>query len=109
MRLFKDISIKTKLIRISLFTAGFALILSAMAITINEVIVFKKSTLNELTIQTEIIGSNSAAALMFNDAKAAAEILSALRANGSVDLALIYTKDGALFAKYSRDGKKPAV
>jgi len=109
MRLLKDISIKQKFIMICLFTAGFALILSAVFLTINDVIEIKESLKNELTIQTEIIGSNCTAALMFNDAKAASEILSALRANSSVDLAMIYAKDGALFAQYSRDGKKPDV
>lgn len=109
MRILNVTSIKQKLIKISLFTAGFALILSAVFLSINNVIEVKESLMNELFIQTEIIGSNSTAALMFNDAKAATEILSALRANSSIDLALIYTKDGALFAKYSRDSKKPAV
>jgi PAS domain S-box-containing protein len=106
MRLFKDISIKTKLIRISLFTAGFALFLSFMAITANEVMVFKKDILKNLSIQSEIIGRNCTAALTFNDAKAASEILSALKANSNVEFALIYKKDGELFADYSRDNKK---
>jgi methyl-accepting chemotaxis protein len=109
MRFFKNVSIKQKLLRISLFTSGFALILSALSLTVNEGIEAKKSLLNELAIQTEIIGSNCAAALMFNDAKAATEILSALRANSSVDLALIYAKDGALFAQYSHDSKKSSI
>jgi len=106
MLLFKDTSIKQKLLRISLFTAGIALILSALSLTINEVIVFKKSLLNELTTQTEIIGTNCTAALTFSDAKAAKEILSALRANRNIEFALIYAKDGALFANYSQNGKK---
>lgn len=109
MRFFKDISIKQKLIRISLFTAAFALIVSAVFLTINDVIEVKESLMNELTIQTKIIGSNCTAALMFNDAKAASEILAALKANSSIDLALIYAKDGALFAQYSRDNKKPDI
>ena len=106
MYVFKNVSIKQKLIRISLFTAGLALMLSAVALIINEVIEVKKSLLKELTVQTEIIGINSAAALTFNDEKAAMEVLSALRANRNIDLASIYTKAGTLFAQYSREGKK---
>jgi signal transduction histidine kinase len=105
MRALKDAPIKQKLIMISLLTAGCALILSALALTLNEVIVFKKSLLNELTIETEIIGSNCTAALTFNDAKAATEILTALKANRRINQASIYTKDGTLFASYSRGGE----
>jgi signal transduction histidine kinase len=105
MRVLKDAPIKQKLIMISLLTAGCALVLSALALTLNEVIVFKKALLNELAIETEIIGSNCTAALTFNDAKAATEILTALKANRSIDLASIYTKGGTLFANYSRGGE----
>jgi len=109
MRLFKDNSIKQKLIRISLFTAGLALVLSALVLTINEVIVFKKSLLNELSTQTEIVGNNCTAALTFNDAKTATEILSALKANRNINRASIYTKDGTLFADYSSEVKMADV
>ena len=106
MPVFRDISIKQKLMRISLFTAGLALILSAAALTINEVIVFRQTILNELTVQTEIIGSNCTAALTFNDAKAAKEILSALRANRDIDHAVLFGKDGLPFADYGHDNGK---
>ncbi len=100
----KAVSIKQTLMRISLLTAGFALILSTALLIVEEVIAARKGMLNELSVQTEIIGNNSTAALSFNDPKTAKEILSALRANENIEFAALYTKEGALFADYSRDG-----
>lgn len=109
MPILKDTSLKQKLIKISLVTAGFALLMSALALSVNEVFVFKRALLNALITQTEIIGNNCTAALTFNDAKTAGEVLSALKANRGIRRASIYTRDGLLFAEFKADGNGPAL
>jgi len=109
MLLFRDISIKRKLILISLLTTGVVLLLASAVLITNEVIDFRRSMIKDLTVQAEIIGSNSTAALSFNDRKAAEEILSALRAAPNIMYATIYTKDGKVFAEYRSDGMKEDV
>ena len=51
---------------------------------------------------------NSTAAITFGDAKAAAETLSALRADLHVVTAAILLPDGRLFARFDRDPRHPA-
>jgi methyl-accepting chemotaxis protein len=109
MLLLRDISIKRKLILISLLTTGVVLLLASAVLITNEVIDFRRSMIKDLTVQAEIIGSNSTAALSFNDRKAAEEILLALRAAPNIMYATIYTKDGKVFAEYRSDGMKEDV
>ena len=55
---------------------------------------------NRLTTLADVIGQNSAAALDFNDKKAADEILSALHMEPSIVSACLYETDGVLFSSY---------
>ncbi|MBL8212833.1 MAG: response regulator [Bryobacterales bacterium] len=51
-----------------------------------------------------VAGANSAAALSFEDAKSAGEILEGLRANPSIDAAVLYLPTGEPLAVYRREG-----
>jgi signal transduction histidine kinase len=56
-----------------------------------------------LSIQAQIVGSNSISALLFNDPQSATKTLSALNASPNIVAAGIYTPDGRPFAGYWRD------
>ncbi|HKV93385.1 MAG TPA: response regulator [Candidatus Angelobacter sp.] len=88
-------------------TSVTALLLACGAFTIYEVISIRQSILAQTSLLGEIIGSNSTAALTFNDPKAVAETLGALRSAPHVIVARVYGRDGALFAQYVRNGAKP--
>ena len=75
MRLFRDSSIKGKLIQISLLTSLVALLLSTGLLITYGLLEFRRSSIDHLTVQANIIGNNSTASLMFNDPKAEEEIL----------------------------------
>jgi PAS domain S-box-containing protein len=98
----KNLSIKQKLILISLLASGVALFLTGVVSTVDRMIDFKHSLENSLSAQAKIIGMNSTAALSFNDQKAAEEILSALRSSPNIVHAIVYSKDGKVFARYKR-------
>ena len=100
-------SIKKKLLRIMMVTSVTALLLACGAFTIYEVISIRQSILAQTSLLGEIIGSNSTAALTFNDPKAVSETLAALRSEPRVIVARVYGRDGSLFAQYVRDGAKP--
>ena len=91
---------------VSLLTAGAALLLTGAALIRYEMNTFKRSLVNGLIIQAEIIGSNSTAALSFKDQKAAAEILTALSSATNIEYAIIYAEDGTVFAQYHRNDMK---
>jgi len=97
-----NLSIKQKLILISLLTTGVVVLLASLVLITGEIISFRSSLVKDLTIQAEIVGNNTTAALSFNDQKTADEILSALRAAQNIINAVIYSGDGKVFAKYKR-------
>ncbi|MGA8531799.1 MAG: EAL domain-containing protein, partial [Acidobacteriaceae bacterium] len=57
---------------------------------------------SRLASLADIVGQNSAAALIFDDRAAAVEVLQALRAERSVVSACLYQSSGRLFAQYGR-------
>ena len=100
---FKDIPIRSKLVLIMAMTAGFALLLSSSAVITNEYISVRLMLSKELSSLADVVGWNSAAALTFDDSKAAEETLAALRSKPEIIAAFLYDKEGHLFAQYLID------
>lgn len=98
-------SIKKKLIRISMLVSTFVLLLASMAFITYEVLTFRDTMVRELTIYADIIGINSASALVFNDPVSAEGTLKPLRAKPNIVSAGIYERNGQLFAEYSNDSR----
>ena len=55
-------------------------------------------------VQARVLADTTAAALVFQDAKSAGEMLQSLRNSPDVIDATLYGKDGRLFAAYQRGG-----
>jgi signal transduction histidine kinase/DNA-binding NarL/FixJ family response regulator len=96
----KDLSIKRKLMLITMLTSGLAVVLSSAGFLIYDLISFRQSLSQDLMTQAEIIGYNSAAAMAFKDESAATVTLSALQAKDDIVSAVLYTRDGQIFAQY---------
>jgi signal transduction histidine kinase/ActR/RegA family two-component response regulator len=96
----KDLSIKRKLMLITMLTSGVAVVLSSAGFLIYDLISFRQSLSQDLMTQAEIIGYNSAAAMAFKDESAATVTLSALQAKEDIVSAVLYTHDGKIFAQY---------
>lgn len=94
--------IKTKLTMISLIAIFSAMSVMLIVMMTYEYYFFRQNQVTELSVQSHIVGDNSAAALAFNDPVAANEVLLALRASPSVDRARIFLEDGSLFAIYNK-------
>lgn len=100
MERLRHYPIKKKMMAISLLTTGFALLLFGLLMTASEFIRYRRSMFDILTVQAQMIVSNSAAALTFNDQRAAEEVLSAFNATPNIIQAVIFTQDGKVFARY---------
>jgi signal transduction histidine kinase len=100
MQAFRDLSIKWKLMWLATLTTATALVLISAGFVVYEFITFPKVIARKLSIQAQIIGTNSFSALLFNDPRAATETLAALRADPRIVAATIYDRDGRAFAKY---------
>lgn len=104
MKFFHQGSIKTKLTLIIMLISGIALFLACTTFVITDWISFRNKMTRDLTNLAEIIGTNSTAALEFNDPEAAEEILYGLKGNRHITSARIFRYNGDLLAQYHRDG-----
>ena len=104
MRPFRDYPIQRKLTVVMLLTSATAVMLVCIAAVGYEFLRFRETILSDLNSKAEIIAANSAAALAFNDAKAARETLLTMHARQRILSARIYKPDGSLFAEYVRAG-----
>jgi len=103
----KDISIKRKLMLITMLTSGVAVVLSSAGFLIYDLTSFRQSLSQDLMTQAEIIGYNSAAAMAFRDESSATVTLSALQAKQDIVSAVLYTRDGKVFARYFHANTPP--
>jgi PAS domain S-box-containing protein len=97
-------SIRAKLTVIVMATCAAALLLAGIALSLYDRYDYRRQMRRDLETLARITSSNSAAALAFNDARAAREILGALAAEKQIVHACLYTHDGEVLAVYSRAG-----
>jgi signal transduction histidine kinase/DNA-binding NarL/FixJ family response regulator len=98
----KSLSIKAKLLLITMLTSSVALVLLSASYLGYDLISFRHLLSEDLATQAEIIGYNSAAAMAFKDGSAATATLSALKAKEDIVAAVLYSPNGKIFAKYVR-------
>src|ERR1039457_4188463 len=96
--------IKRKLMTIIMVICSAALILACGAFTFCDMVTFRHNKMVEASLLADVIGSNSTAAISFNDPQIAQETLGALRSEPHVMSARIYLSNGAPFATYTRQG-----
>jgi len=106
MTAYRDLSIKRKLQAIILFTTSAALLLSCAVFLAYDLVVFRSAMKNDISTIADLIGTDSAAALTFNDPNAAREILQGLKAQPHIVSACIYSGDGKVFTTYLREGEQ---
>ncbi|HJV02987.1 MAG TPA: EAL domain-containing protein [Burkholderiaceae bacterium] len=87
---------------LNMLAAGAALALAGILLIVVQFIALRGALVDDLQVQARIVGSNSSAALLFQDRRAGAETLAGLAAAPNVHSAAIYGPDGALLASYQR-------
>ncbi|MBI3813485.1 MAG: HAMP domain-containing protein [Nitrospinae bacterium] len=108
-RLFRRLSIRYKVPLVIMSLATATLLIIFIAMVVNEWFVMKENIEGNIEAQTRIIGANSAAALVFDDTKAAAETLSSLSASPHIASAILYDKKGKPFARYLRNNAEKSL
>ncbi len=96
-------SIKRKLTWINTLASGIALLAASVAFVGYELSVLRQNMVRTLSVQAQIVGFNSASALLFGDPESAAKTLSALAAAPNIISAVIYAPSGEQFAIYARN------
>jgi Periplasmic sensor domain len=100
----RRLSIRKKLQAVITVSVSVALVLACGALLAFTIAAMRNSIRTGIGILAQVIGENSTAALSFNDANAAAELLQGLKAQPSITRACIYSARGGLFARYTRTG-----
>jgi signal transduction histidine kinase len=110
MHLFHNLSVKHKIMAITLFAIVLSSLLSSIAYLAIEVERARYTMVKELRTISEIVADNSAAALVFNDPAAAAETLSSLKTKTDILSAAIFRIDGSMFASFMANayGHRPS-
>lgn len=103
----KDLSIRTKLIGIQLFTVVLALVLGSLALIYVGVKGLKESRLANLSSLSQVVAFNCIAPLEFMDENSGADVLASLREEASISHAVIYDSDDELFATYAAPNTNP--
>ncbi len=101
MLILRNMTIKQKLIAITMLTCLAALILVGIGYMMWEWTDIHNDMVNRLSTHAELIAENCKAALAFNDQQDTEEILKALHVEPSIVCAYVYKNDGKIFAKYS--------
>jgi signal transduction histidine kinase/DNA-binding response OmpR family regulator len=101
LRAFRDAPLRRKLMFIVMTASGAVVMVAFLAFAVSEALSYRRNLRQEISALGEIVGTNTAAAVMFNDRKAAEETLSALRSHPHVLATYILGNDGRVFAKYA--------
>jgi signal transduction histidine kinase/DNA-binding response OmpR family regulator len=99
----RNYSISKKLTWMNMLVSAAALLLASGGFCAYDLYSFRDALVRNVSIQAQIIGDNTASALLFDDPHSAEKTLSALTANRHLMYAQIYTHDGQPFAAYWRE------
>ncbi len=103
MKIFNNISVRHKLMLISMAITMASLLLASVAFITSDRLYAQKTVVDGLNTMTDMIAANSSAAILFGDADAALETLGFLKSQGNIQAGALYLKDGGIFATYRRN------
>ena len=104
----RDYSVRRKLIWIVLVSCGASLLTFSALFLVGDAFKSSQEIKGNSALLAQIIGSDTASAVLDNDPKAAGKTLEGLKKNPNVIAAYIVTDRYRLFASYFRAGVDPA-
>lgn len=100
MKSLKDVSISSKLNGLVAVASGVALLIASIAFVANDVRMMRASKVSQMMALAHVLGSNSMATRTLDDPTKAAEVLSSLRLQPTLEYACVYDRNGDVFASY---------
>jgi two-component system sensor histidine kinase/response regulator len=100
MPAFERSTLSQKLTIITMLSTGAALLVVFAAFALTAVGGHREEEARQLSLLAGVVGANSASALLFGDQAQAAHTLSALSHKGDIASAVLFDRDGRLFASY---------
>ena len=103
---FRSISLRWKLASVTVLATTIALLISGVIMALYDARTYEGQKVGAITSEAEILAGSVSAALVFSDAEAALEYLTALNANPEIVAASAYDMEGKLVASYIRPGQR---
>ena len=100
-----DRSLRRKLMALVVATTVSALVFSAIGLVMYDLRSYEQQSSADLASQAEVLARAAAPALSFNDQRTAEKDLSVMQVRPRVLAAALYTRDGRLFATYTKPGQ----
>jgi PAS domain S-box-containing protein len=97
---FQDISIKRKMLVMTLLICGAVLLVAIVALFVFQVLNFRSNFQRDASTLAAIIATNSTAAVAFKDETAAKEMVGSLQAKPTVLTASLVLSDGSVIARF---------
>src|SRR6266853_317194 len=98
----RELSLRQWLVLPTMITSGIGVLLGCLCFLAYDMHVAKEHREEDLRSVADLIGTNSTAALAFDDAIGASKILEALSTRNHIRLGVLYRSDGIHFASYVR-------
>ncbi|MDP9113340.1 MAG: ATP-binding protein [Acidobacteriota bacterium] len=100
---YRNLPVAKKVLLAGMLVGLIATVLGSAWLLVDEQIQARAAMHNDVEVLADIFSANSTAALTFNDATAAKELLATLHAKQHITAAFLYSADGKPFASYRRD------
>jgi two-component system sensor histidine kinase/response regulator len=98
------VSLADRLRQVHRITLGAALAIVAVIVVASSFMLGLVSLIDSTRLQAKVLAENAGAALMFQDAKSAQELMQPLRNLPELEEARLYAASGQVFARYVRPG-----
>ena len=99
-------SFRTKIIGLGVVSSAVALVLACVAFIFYDISTMRKYMVRNLVNQADILAMSSGSALGFFDKEFATKTLAGLGADPDIIAAILYDREGNVFAKYQRQGHR---
>ena len=106
MSWFRNMSLRQKLTSLFMTIALFVAAAVAIPMVTYDIAQIRRAMADDLETLGDVLAANSTAALLFEDANGAREVLHALRAQPNITRACTYKPDGTVLARYVREGNE---
>jgi two-component system sensor histidine kinase/response regulator len=107
IRSFRSLPLSTKLVSVVLLASGLGFAFSLAFMSVDEISRARRELSENVRVTAELVGANSAAAILFADTKAVAQALDSLRSDPSMSAAWIQDRGGKLLAIYGHPSSPP--
>ena len=103
----RSLTVGQRLTLITAFACAVALALAVSSTALSEGMAFRSVLSADVRTLADVLGSNSAAALVFDDTRTADDTLASLRHRPNVVAAALYDQAGKRVSFYTREGVEP--